>query len=115
MWVRSLGQGRSPEEGNGNQLQYSCLENSMDREAWWAIQSMDFKESDMTKYTSFNSIDGTKIAAKWSYQRNTDLFTHQARTNGKLAGTISELLHYDLESETSLECSFKSLIELLHL
>ena len=27
---------RSPEEGNGNPLQYSCLENSMDRGAWWA-------------------------------------------------------------------------------
>ena len=31
------GSGRSPEEGNGNSLQYSCLENSMDRGAWWAI------------------------------------------------------------------------------
>ena len=29
--------GRSPGEGNGNQLQYSCLENSMDRGAWQAI------------------------------------------------------------------------------
>ena len=28
------GSGRSLEEGNGNSLQYSCLENSMDREAW---------------------------------------------------------------------------------
>ena len=27
---------RSPREGNGNPLQYSCLENPMDREAWWA-------------------------------------------------------------------------------
>ena len=27
----------SPGEGNGNLLQYSCLENSMDRGAWWAI------------------------------------------------------------------------------
>ena len=27
---------RSPGEGNGNPLQYSCLENSMDREAWQA-------------------------------------------------------------------------------
>ena len=27
---------RSPGEGNGNLLQYSCLENSMDRGAWWA-------------------------------------------------------------------------------
>ena len=30
------GSGRSPEEGNGNPLQYSCLENSMDRGAWQA-------------------------------------------------------------------------------
>ena len=32
----SLGLGRSLGEGNGNPLQYSCLENSMDRGAWWA-------------------------------------------------------------------------------
>ena len=31
-----LGLGRSPGEGNGNPLQYSCLENSMDGGAWWA-------------------------------------------------------------------------------
>ena len=30
------GLGRSPEEGNGNPLQYSCLGNPMDRGAWWA-------------------------------------------------------------------------------
>ena len=32
-WVRSLGQ---EDQGNGNSLQYSCLENSIDRGAWWA-------------------------------------------------------------------------------
>ena len=31
------GLGRSPERGHGNRLQYSCLENSMDREAWRAV------------------------------------------------------------------------------
>ena len=31
-----LGLGRSPGEGNGNPLQYSCLGNSMNRGAWWA-------------------------------------------------------------------------------
>ena len=31
------GSGRSPGEGNGNPLQYSCLENPRDRGAWWAI------------------------------------------------------------------------------
>ena len=30
------GLGRCPGEGNGYPLQYSCLENSMDRGAWWA-------------------------------------------------------------------------------
>ena len=30
------GLGRSPGEENGNLLQYSCLENPMDRGAWWA-------------------------------------------------------------------------------
>ena len=30
------GLGRSPGEGKGYPLQYSCLENPMDREAWWA-------------------------------------------------------------------------------
>ena len=29
------GLGRSSGEGNGNPLQFSCLENPMDREAWW--------------------------------------------------------------------------------
>ena len=31
-----FGLGRSPGGGNGTPLQYSCLENFMDREAWWA-------------------------------------------------------------------------------
>ena len=31
------GSGRSPGGGNGNPLWYSCLENSMDRGAWWAM------------------------------------------------------------------------------
>ena len=28
---------RSPEEGHGNLLQFSCLGNTMDREAWWGM------------------------------------------------------------------------------
>ena len=55
------GSGRSPGEGNGNPLQCSCLTNSTDRGAWWAIQSMGsqrvgqyspwgLKESDMTEW-----------------------------------------------------------------
>ena len=36
IWVQSLGQEDSPGDGNGNPFQYSCLEYSMDRGAWWA-------------------------------------------------------------------------------
>ena len=35
-WGLIPGSGRSPGEGHGNPLQYSCLENPMDRGAWWA-------------------------------------------------------------------------------
>ena len=40
--------GRSPGEGNGNPLQYSCLGSPMDRAAWWAKVQGAAKESDMT-------------------------------------------------------------------
>ena len=46
-----LGLGISPKEGNGKLLQYSCLENPMDRGAWWAmgcrIAEQDSTESDL--------------------------------------------------------------------
>ena len=42
------GSGRSPEEGNGNPLQYSCLGNPMDRGAWWATVHGGRNESDVT-------------------------------------------------------------------
>ena len=45
------GSGRSPGEGHGNPLQYSCLENPMDRGAWWATVQWGCKESDMTDET----------------------------------------------------------------
>ena len=40
--------GRFPGEGNSYQLQDSCLENSMERGAWWATIHGVSKESDMT-------------------------------------------------------------------
>jgi len=49
-----LGLGRSPGEGNGNPLQYYCLENPMDGGAWWATYSpWGPKESDMTERLHF--------------------------------------------------------------
>ena len=42
---------RSPIKGNGNQFQYSCLENSMDRGDWRATVRRSTELSDMTEYT----------------------------------------------------------------
>ena len=43
------GSGRSPGEGSGNPLEYSCLGNPMIRGAWWAIAHGVVKELDMTQ------------------------------------------------------------------
>ena len=44
----TYGSGRSPGEGNGNPLKYSCLKNPMDRGAWQAT-AQSVAESDMTE------------------------------------------------------------------
>ena len=46
------GSGRSPGEGNGKPLYYSCLENSMGREEPGGLQSTGSKESDVTERTN---------------------------------------------------------------
>ena len=42
--------------GNGNLLQYSCLENFMDSEAWWATVHWGCKESDTTEHAYTHSL-----------------------------------------------------------
>ena len=46
------GSGRSPGEENGNPLQYSCLDNSKDREVWWATVHGDAKR--LTQLSDFH-------------------------------------------------------------
>ena len=42
---------KSPGGGHGNLFKYSCLENPMDREAWWAMVHRGRKESETTEVT----------------------------------------------------------------
>ena len=45
------GWGRSPGEGDGNPLQYSCLENSRDRGAWWAtVHGLEKRWTQLSNY-----------------------------------------------------------------
>ena len=45
--------GRSPGEGNGNPLQYSCLENPMDGGAWWAtVHGVTKSQTQLSNFTS---------------------------------------------------------------
>ena len=48
------GSGKSPEEGNGYSLQYSCLENSIDRGAWWA--TVQRVEKSQTRLSDFHTL-----------------------------------------------------------
>ena len=64
------GSGRSPGEGNGKPLQYPCLENPMDRGAWWAAVH-GFKELDMTEQLTFHFMDVPHLylfLCRWTFR-----------------------------------------------
>ena len=55
MQIQSLGQEDPPVGGHGNPLLYSCVENPMDRRAWWATVHGVTKQLDTTEETKHNS------------------------------------------------------------
>ena len=64
------GSGRSPGEGNGNPLQYSCLENPMDERAWQAtVHGVTKSRTQLSGFTSLNNLKknicGSVLA--WKY------------------------------------------------
>ena len=65
------GSGRSPGVGNGNPLQYTCVENSMDRGAWWAAVHGITKSWTRLKRLSSSSSKalGVKTKIEAMYQR----------------------------------------------
>ena len=77
-WVRSLGSvpgsGRSPGEGNGNPLQYSCLENSMDRGAWRATVYGVSKS--WTRLSDFTSLHFTSLHSTLLHSASASLPSH---------------------------------------
>ena len=57
------GLGRSPGGGHGNPRQYSCLENPMDRESWWAMVHRVSKSQTRLKQLSSSSREPKKSGA----------------------------------------------------
>ena len=59
------GSGGSPGEGNGNPLQYSCLENPMDGGAWWApvrgVAKSQTRLSDFTFFSFFSPFTASRF------------------------------------------------------
>ena len=70
------GSGRSPGEGHGNPLQFSCLENPTDRGAWWATVH-GVTESDTTEWLTV--IVGDKYGSILSTVRNGSGFLQGSR------------------------------------
>ena len=58
--------GQSPGGGHGNPLQYSCLENPMDRGTWWATVHR-ITESDMSEATQHTPV---KVSLREKVNRN---------------------------------------------
>ena len=85
------GLGRSPGGGNGNLLQYSCLENPMDRGAWWATYSpWGRQELDMTEQLSTHSgCRATREAPKRGTQPF-KFFVQEGDTGGVVREQLSQ-------------------------
>ena len=69
------GSGRSSGEGNGNPLQYSCLENPIGRGAWWAtvygVSKSRTRLSDFTFTFTFFSFDFSDFITSWVHRHMT--------------------------------------------
>ena len=89
------GWGRSPGEGNGNTLQYSCLENPMDRGGWWATTVHGVVKSWIFTFTAYTDtlldlpLTSNKIKIK-IHLKNTQKKKLSAQI---LISTQSKLIH----------------------
>ena len=78
------GSGRCPGGGRGNPLQYSCLENPMDRGAWWATVHRIAKS--WTRLKGFSTLESTIGKIKW-----TDEMRHLVEAGAALARTVRNM------------------------
>ena len=103
-----LGSGRSLGEGNGNPLQYSCLENPMDGGAWWATSPRGCKESDVTEQLHFLSLQlqcplvwlHASVDKSRGQSETPTLFLDMTSVFGEVEKGVSEGLHDSDQTST---------------
>ena len=80
--------GRSPGEGNGNPLQYSCLGKPMDREAWWATVLGVAKESDMTEWLNNNKFSSIWKRSRWLHKLGVQMWATLSHFSTGIASNL---------------------------
>ena len=97
------GLGRSPGEGNGNLLQYSCLENPMSRGAWWATVHGVTKESD-----TIQQLNNNKRFPKWCCPHYPTFYSRKIRKMWALRpqGWAQFIIQEPVKLQNLAECGF---------
>ena len=85
--------GRSPGGGNGNPLQYSCLENPMDRGAWWATVHGVAKSWTRLKQLSTHALFTQIKHKKNKYKNKEGIFSFTVQSLGNDSSTIRQLAY----------------------
>ena len=62
------GSGRSPGGGHGNPLQYSCLENPMDRDWWATVHSKQVDTTEVTYHACTHRMNETNVGGQITFQ-----------------------------------------------
>ena len=112
--------GRSPREGNGYPLQYSCLENPMDREPWW-LWSMGSQKAGhcldennkwfaIVIHTHTNHTHTPSLTTCINYQCNSDHYKEKEEVQSKAFKYFKHMFHIILFSSglATQECGFLS-------
>ena len=103
------GSGRSSGVGNGNLLHYSCLENYMDRGAWWDNSPWSCKESDTTEWLNTHTCTHTHLPPRSVPIKFQGAYVVKPKVLEGEKEELSSQYHVDI-SETSIVPSVLRLI-----
>ena len=102
------GLGRSPGQGNGNPLQYSCLENPMDRGAWQAtVPEVTKSQTQLSDFTHSLALFTPKIIAHLEESTNIKAVKKGQKKSFLVFQRLTVLIPWNLESEPARKAKYK--------